>query len=305
MLRWAGGGPSDGGGVEDAVISQGFSGFVRRFGLPIYVFCVGETVYPWNWTATIPGILASLAAFISGAWYLRKRTDIVVPATCAIAVLLFAISLSGKLGIMQTSGSMAKRASFVIPLFCVTLAAGITSLRSRPLRLGIASVIFLVWTYSLYNYWSGQQFLNQNYTATWDLVFNRMEKEHFAGNSVMITSEPVIRYTLSRKYPTVALINAAQESNPDTVIQKTIAQAAQNHARYIYFVGRDRGARNSVTLGDEICEKLSHQYRCDIQAGFMPRTESEKHWLSVMLKRPTSPYYIWLSRYDLETPAAL
>lgn len=303
MLHWSGSSIGET-GVEDAKISQGISGFILRFGLPVYVFCVGETIYPWVWAASIPGILAVLSAFLAGVWYLRKRADLVVPATCALSVLLFAIVLSGKLGMMQTSGSMAKRASFVIPLFCVTLAAGIYSLRPPVVRVGVAGVIFLVWIYSLNNYWTGQQFLNQNYTASWNEVFARLEKDDFAHDSVMITSESVIQYYARRKYTTLPLVDSGRQYDAEKVTNDGLLKATQEGRRYVYFIGRDRGSRGSVMLGDEICNILSRRYKCDQQIGFMPRTESEKHWLSLMLKRPTSPYYIWLARFDLSQPAS-
>ena len=52
--------------VEDPAIGQGVGGFVRRVALPVYVYCVGETVYPWSWAASIPGVIIALMAFGRG-----------------------------------------------------------------------------------------------------------------------------------------------------------------------------------------------------------------------------------------------
>jgi len=122
--------------VESSEIGGGMGGLVNRLILPVYVFCVGETVYPWTWWASVGGGLTALGCFFYGAKRLQGRRELLIPLSCTVAVLLFAIVTSGKLGAMQTVGSMAKRDTFCLPLFCITVAIGLAGIPERRWRYG-------------------------------------------------------------------------------------------------------------------------------------------------------------------------
>ncbi|MBC8138760.1 MAG: glycosyltransferase family 39 protein [Fibrella sp.] len=293
--------------VEDPSVGQGIGGFIRRVGLPVYMYCVGETIYPWSWAVSIPGIVGSLFAFAMGTRYLIRGRDFVVPVAVVVTTVLFGAITSGKFGALQTLGSMGKRNSFLIPLFCVTVATGLMTIRSRPLRIGLIAILFGVWGYANFNYWTGREFLNPNYTAPWNAVMQRLDSEGFRENAIIITDEDVVMYTMSQGNTKVPVVS------PNTPgiggygrVDKTLALAAkkQEDRRYIYFIGRDRGNRIAVNLGDRVCAALANQYECVYEAGFMERSESEKYWLEKMMKRPTPPYYIWVKRFDTQTPAS-
>ncbi len=291
--------------VEDPSIGQGFGGFVRRVGLPVYMYCVGETIYPWTWFASIPGVAGSLFAFVMGTRYLSRGRDFVVPVTVIVTTLLFGVITSGKMGALQTIGSMGKRNSFLIPLFCVTVAVGLMNLRPRALRLGLIAMLFAVWGYANYNYWAGREFLNPNYTAPWGAVVRRMELEGFHQNSVVITDEDSLAYAVSKKYEDMPFVTPGLfRTSGDPGVDKVLSsfQKVKGDRRYIYYIGRDRGNRIAVELGDRVCDALSQRYTCLYEVGFMERSPSERYWLEKMLKRPTPPYYIWVKRFDTWTP---
>lgn len=293
--------------VEDPSVGQGIGGFIRRVGLPVYMYCVGETVYPWSWAASIPGVVGSLFAFAMGTRYLllgpnQKKRDLVIPVTVIVTTILFGAITSGKFGAMQTLGSMGKRNSFLIPLFCVTVAIGLMTIRPSNLRIGFIAVLFAVWGYSNFNYWTGREFLNPNYTAPWNAVMERLDKEGFRENSIIISDEDVIGYTVKKEAPII--MPGARGIGGYGRVDKTLALIAKKigNRRYIYYIGRDRGNRLAVDLGDKVCEELAKKYNCVYEAGFMERNESEKYWLEKMMKRPTPPYYIWVKRFDTLTP---
>lgn len=310
VLAWqmnpAGGMASGEVSVENPAIGQGLGGFVRRFALPVYVYCVGETVYPWSWAASIPGVTIALLAFCIGTMHVRRTRDIAAPVVVVVTTLLFAVITSGKIGALQTFGSMGKRNAFLIPLFCVVVATGLMALKPRPLRIALIACLFGVWGYANFNYWAGREFLNPTYTAPWNTVLKSMEAEGFRENAMIITDEDVVTYVLREGGNGVPLTPAQQVDNnryrtPDETIAHLFKQ--KGNRRYIYFIGRDRGSRIAVDLGNKMCAALAERYLCVGDTGFMRRTDSEKYWLEKVLKRPASPHYIWVKRFDTQTPA--
>ncbi|MBC7807505.1 MAG: glycosyltransferase family 39 protein [Akkermansiaceae bacterium] len=297
---------SGGVSVENPEIGQGVGGFIRRVALPVYVYCVGETVYPWSWAASIPGVVIALVSFCIGTMYVRRTRDIVLPIVLVVTTFMFALATSGKIGALQTFGSMGKRNAFLIPLFCVTVATGLMALRTRALRITLTAILFAVWGYANFNYWTGREFLNPTYTAPWNAVMSRMEAEGLRENAMIITDEDVIDYTLGRGKSEVPIV---MPQSPGVggwgKVDITMALAAERKGgrRYIYFIGRDRGNRIAVDLGDKVCEALAEKYTCVYAGGYMKRSETEKYWLEKVLKRPTPPYYIWIKRFDTESPA--
>ncbi len=310
VILWQLAGQSGGGGgvsVEDPSVGQGLGGFIRRFMLPVYMYCVGETVYPWTWAVSLPGVVGSLFAFVAGAAYLHRKRECVIPIVVVVTTLLFALITSGRFGAMQTLGSMGKRDSFLVPLFCVTVATGLMMLRPRPIRVGMIIVLFCVWIYSDVNYWIGREFLNPNYTAPWGAVMSRLEADGFREKAVIITEEAVIDFGLRHSNSGVPVVNPNKQSSDADGVSRTISLSLNNlgRRRYLYFIGRDRGDHNAVVRGATLCTVLGQRFGPPVETGFMWRTDAERLWLSEMMHRPTLPYYIWVKRFDTQSPRAV
>jgi hypothetical protein len=281
--------------VEAASMSLGVNGFLRRAGLPIYDFCVGETVALWNWPVILVGVTASLSALVLGIRALRVRIELMIPLVCIAVVFLSALATSGKLGADQTVGSMAKRVEFVLPLFYLTLSVGILSLRRQWMQIVLIVLLMFVSIYSLSNYWRGKQFLNEAYVARWDLAIQRMQTVQWGNNTLIFSPEPALHYYLERQSPPV---NSIIDTAPTTAFS-TIQKA---HARYIWVVGRDRGDQTAIANTDALQADFSQHYREIAEYGIMPRAAAERRWMQRALKRPVPPYYITLTLYDTSAP---
>jgi 4-amino-4-deoxy-L-arabinose transferase-like glycosyltransferase len=293
--------------VEDAGMSLGLAGFIRRLALPVYVFCVGETLYPWTWFASVPGVLAALGTYLLGVRALlrERRIEIIIPMVCAAVLILSALATSGKLGGGQTVGSMAKRVSFAIPLFCITLSIGIYWLRGgasiwgRRIGAALAAILLLVSCYSVINYWTGQQFLNPNYTAPWNEAIAVMQKVRPLDRNVALFSrgELALEYYLEEQRLDQ---KGAYIDNLVADEQAMIKALAAHPSRYIWIVGRDRGDRISVEGFMKMRDYLKSRYAQVGSYGVMPRSATESKYLEKFLKRPAAPYYIWMELYDTE-----
>ncbi|MBC8102733.1 MAG: glycosyltransferase family 39 protein, partial [Cytophagales bacterium] len=291
--------------VEDAGMSLGVNGFIRRLSLPVYVFCVGETLYPWTWFAAIPGVFAALGAYLLGlrAIWRERRPEIIIPIACAAVLILSALATSGKLGGGQTVGSMAKRVSFAIPLFSVTLSVGVFSLVgsasvwTRRVGVALASVLLLVSAYSVANYWTGRQFLNPNYTAPWYETIAVMERTQplRADTALFSRGELALDYYLKDLQLDS---KGAYINNESSGEQDVVRGLATRSVRYVWIVGRDRGDQISLSGFLQMSDYLKHRYRQVGHYGVMPRTATEAKYLEKFLKRPPAPHYIWMELYD-------
>ena len=279
--------------VEDPTMGQGVSGFLRRSLLPVYVFCVGETLAPWNVVA-LPGCFVAIAMFLCGLWKLRTRPELVLPAVCFSVVMLSALATSGKLGGAQTVGSMAKRVSFVLPLFYITLSVGVFSL-SRPLLRRVSAALLLgIGLYSTTNYWRGLEFLNPNYTVNWSGALAQMRSQRLdASTAVYGGTEFGIQY-----YFQEGRFDGQLLTSPDTASMKADLKASGK--RYCWLIGRDRGDRIAVAEFDEAEASLEKDGAKKVYAGgFYPRTDAERRWLGKALKREIWPTYLRLDLYDM------
>jgi uncharacterized membrane protein len=296
--------------VEDAGMSLGLGGFIRRLALPVYVFCVGETLYPWTWWASVPGVLAALGAYFLGfrAMVRARRIEIIIPMVCAAVLLLSALATSGKLGGGQTVGSMAKRVSFAIPLFCVTLSIGIyslldqTTLWRRRFGAALAAVLLLVSCYSVINYWRGQQFLNPYYTAPWGEAIGAMQEVRPLRQDVALFSRG--EYALDYYLKDQRLDQVGAYIDNKVVDEQAMIKGLAAHpSRYVWIVGRDRGDRISVDGFTRMSDYLKSHYMQVGSYGVMPRSATESKYLQKFLKRPAAPHYIWMELYDTRNPA--
>jgi hypothetical protein len=280
--------------VEDPSMGLGLSGLIRRLGLSVYALCLGETILPWNVALFVPGIFLALGGFAVGMWGVRRRPEVLLPFACAFVVVLAGAATSTQMGgSSQTVGSMGKRTSFLIPLFCVTVAAGLSSLKKwRWLPLPLLSV----WALGTYNYFAGREFLNPNYTVNWnEAVATIKTRQLDASTGLYASAEDALIYYLKENKIALPVMGKARG------LDELKEALAQRKLRHIWILGRDRGDRMAVADFDAARELLraSGAQRID-EAGVYPRTESEKTWWGKALKRPLWDHYLLLELWEVK-----
>jgi hypothetical protein len=279
--------------VEDPGMGQGIGGFLRRLLLPVYVFCVGETLSPWKVWLSVPGCLAALGSFALGGWALRRRPELVVPLACVVVVILSALATSGKLGSSQTVGSMAKRVSFALPLFYITLVAGVYGLKNLRWRAVLTGILLLVSGVSTYNYFAGREFLNPNYTANWSEAVETIQKVPAGPDTVVYSSaDPPVKFYIDEARLGLPVI---EERGIDS-----LKKAIDGGAKRIWLFGRDRGDRTAVADFEDARAFLTKVgARRTQKHGVYPRTDDEKKWLGKALKREIWDHYIQFDLWEL------
>ncbi len=279
--------------VEDPSMGLGVSGLIRRVALSVYALCLGETISPWSWPLSLPGLALTLGGFFAGAWALRRRPELLLPFLCAFVVVLAGAATSTQMGgSSQTVGSMGKRTSFLIPLFCVVLGAGLANVK----RGWLAIPLLVIWSVGTFNYFAGREFLNPNYTVNWNEAVVHMQNKKLDGPSVVFSSaeDALIYYMDENKLTTPVLGRTRGIDELKDVI-------AQKKYRYVWVLGRDRGDRMAVADFEAARAFLEKSGARRIeQTGVYPRTDAEKKWLGKALKREVWSHYLLLDLWEVK-----
>lgn len=271
--------------VEDPSMGLGINGLIRRLALSVYALCLGETIAPWNWLLSIPGILLTLGGFGASVVATRKRPELVLPLICVFVIALSAAATSTQIGgSTQTVGSMGKRTSFLIPLFCVSLGMGFASLKPR----WLAYPLLAIWAVGTFNYFAGREFLNPNYTVNWTEAVERIRQVQSGPDTVIFSSaDPAMDYYMQESNLKVPVVTERGE--------EPVKDALAKGTKYIWLVGRDRGDRLAVADFEAARELLKKSGAERVhQSGVYPRTAEEKKWLQKALKREVWTHYLLL-----------
>ncbi|MGC4044195.1 MAG: glycosyltransferase family 39 protein [Armatimonas sp.] len=281
--------------VKDPSMGQGINGFLRRFFLPVYVFCVGETLSPWKVWFSLTGCGIALSTFVMGIWSLRKRPELLMPLACFAVVLLSALATSSKLGSSQTVGSMAKRVSFVLPMFYLAVATGMFSIRQTTVRNALAAVLLIISSISTFNYFAGKEFLNPNYTVNWNEAITVIKEKQLDDNTIIFSSaESSLMYYMDENGVANRLIGKVRG------VDELKDALASKKYKHLWLVGRDRGDRIAVADFEAVRKLVLDSGAHQVYAGGVyPRTDDEKKWLGKALKRDVWPYYVVLELYEL------
>jgi hypothetical protein len=282
--------------VEDPSMGLGLSGLIRRLALSVYALCLGETILPWNVALFVPGILLALGGFGAGLWALRRRPELLLPSLCIFVVIISGAATSTQLGgSTQTVGSMGKRTSFLIPLFCASLSMGFMQLRWRWLCLPLLAI----WAVGVANYFIGREFLNPNYTVNWREAVATIQKVQSGPGTIVFSSgDPPVKYYIDEAKVPVPVNEERTFGGMEK--QTGLKAAVAGGTRYIWLVGRDRGDRLAVADFEAARALLLKSGATRIhESGVYPRTEAEKKWLGRALKREVWPYYVVLELYRL------
>ena len=297
--------------IEDATISLGLHGFVRRIGLPAYVHLVGETVYPWTWAAVAIAAIAAGIALYFGIRAVLTRPEWILPlSSLAVVILAAAVTSTSTVGADQSVGYMGKRVMFVIPLYYILLAAGYSAIPNRRLAGVVLAALLSVNAYSVTNYWLGQQFLNPAYVARWDTVVQIMKTRALgdpAAPAVVFSPDPAMAYYLSELNPPVPVqmddeIEALLAAPSITPAAISASQPTAVPPQYAWVIIRDRGNRLAFSRIDQLRQQLAARYPLINQFGVMPRSDSERFWMKQIFNRDADPFYITLQLYDLTKP---
>jgi hypothetical protein len=171
------------GEVADAV--SGLGGAATRLAYPLYVFALGETVFPWRLHVVVPALV--LVGVVTGAGLVRSRhlslaSGILIPLSLGLSWVVVSTVARTVPPVYLPS-----RMLFLTPVLVVVFALGIRQLGKWGVVAGLATLG--IWCYSIGNYYRGNDFHNPVYLIPWRVVVTQLKSSMHAGDQVVATPE--------------------------------------------------------------------------------------------------------------------
>jgi len=268
------------GAMGPADFAGRLSGLLLASLYPFYAFSVGETIFPWFPTA-IPATLACLGLIGYGLFRLPNPWR----GLLTVLVVVPLLATAGIVTYLSTGTPFLNapvRALFVLPYFTILGATGWNALNSRFWQFGLGVLISLTWVVSLFNAYTGRQYLNPNYIIPAREVAQKIATEAGPHDVVIGEWDSGFSYYF-RKQGSVALyLEAAQE---DEVIRILTDRAPERV--WLVTIGRDR-TRDVTPV--KVLNWLFTNYRLVEEKGYVeqdPLYRRIKEWL---LRRPAYEY---------------
>ncbi len=291
--------------VEDPSISFGLSGFIFRFGYPLYVFIFGETIIPTHFWLVVPGMLAYLALTVLLVIYLfkskgwsRERQNVFAISLLLFFGLFIAAMATSTFIKDQTIGGAAKRVMFLAPLFYILFSVGLVRLKTRYM-VALLAVPLLLNGVSLFNYYTNRDFINPNYITPWREIVTSIKQDVAIapGSYEVWTGDHAIVFYGGDNFNTLEMTPVALS---DSAWQDHLDKTLANPPQQIVVIWRDRGERLTVDRADHAIELLKTKYQMVTIRNYIERDATERSFQKLILKRDVPEYYITVYRFQLK-----
>lgn len=170
-------------GAKSILVSRGYL---------IFSLTLGQTIMPWNPIALIGG-LGIAALFVNGIWNNRSNHNFLL-LLVSYGFVVFVVGPA-------ISHDMPRYYLFMIPLICIGIAIGITSMKSRIMSLVFTTMLLFSWVVSGINYYTGHDFHVMATVDPWREVAKYLQ-EHIGDDptsKIIVNSSPSLtNYYLPR-----------------------------------------------------------------------------------------------------------
>lgn len=196
-------------------VERGVSGGILfRFFYALYSFSVGQTISPFNLPFSAAACFFVLA--LAGAGYISIwRSN----RPAAVFLMLFmAISMAQTLTQVNLPHYMIHASAALI----ILIAAGITSIKKKPVFVSAAAILICIYVYSLYNLFSGQQYNRMEFTDDWRGIAAYVTNISGKNDLIIHSSDPFEHYCPDRT-------NLIRYGDDIKVTKRTVEEYLKKH----------------------------------------------------------------------------
>jgi uncharacterized membrane protein len=281
-------------GVDLARSLLGFGlGIVAGF----YTLGIGETLFPWNPLAFVgAGCIVTLILANIMPFRATQNQRPASPHAWAYAglFLISIVSLSFTTTYLAPGTpflNVPVRGLFTLPFYLALWVSGWQRLPKRAWAFGLGSLLLVVWSYSLYNYYQGQQFLNPIY-LTPAKEAARYVGERLEPNDVVLSDyDSVFGYYFS---PTHATTLHRHTGDPEI---ESILQTRKPKRVWLVTIGRDQSQR--LVSGEPTRALLASTYRLSYTQKFLPIDAQYLIIKNFLLNRNSYEFRLQIELYEL------
>ncbi len=278
---------ASGGGLE-ADFARGAFGYLLKLAYGPFSFAVGETIFPWHPAAMI-AVVVVLALFGVGMGrFARERYD-PSPIVFVFIPFGFTIFLLSNIATDITFLNVASRTLFAVPFFYLVVAAGLLWIRSKRQRTLLLVAVTVVWSYSLYNYYTNEQFHNPIYVIPAREMSAQVENALQPGDVIVSDWDSAFGY-----YYALLDSSAPHFFSQSSGEAQDYIRAHSSPRVWLITIGRDR-TRPLTPV--EFVQWLEEDYELTSTWGYAEQDETYRRLKGMMLQRPAYEYKAMLQLY--------
>jgi len=275
-------------GWNRADFAASLSGLALSLSYPWFAFSVGETIFPWFPTAILT---AGAILWLIVWWFFRNRS----PWRWLMLILIFLPILFISLTVVFIATAtpflnIPVRALFVLPYFALALGAGWGALPRLSWRIGLAALIGITWTFSLFNYYTNQNFLNPIYSAPTRQVAQEIAAQARAQDVVIGEEDSGFSYYYKQTAKGAPYFEAFQK---DSIITYVTTHPVEKV--WLITIGRDR-TRHLTPV--DLIRWLEKNYSLTLEKGYTELDPVYRKVKELLLHRPTYRYRLLVRRYE-------
>ncbi|MDI6731717.1 MAG: hypothetical protein QME05_03970, partial [Candidatus Margulisbacteria bacterium] len=166
-----------------------FPWYLKIF-LILFVLSLGETVAPWNLLVVLP------AGIVFGSLLLMSFSSLQDNRIRFLLIMLFFPILTASIFLKPT---MPKYLIICLPYYLLLISNSIAQMGNKAVKYGVVTILIFVQCYSIYNYFSLQEYHNSNQIEPWRQVGSQIESQYRKGDIVLTTTHFVV-YRLLNYY---------------------------------------------------------------------------------------------------------
>ena len=273
-----------------AILAHTLIGNLVKISYPLYAFCFGETILPWNFLITIPSSMIFIYLFIKGSkQFFYKKEDAYFYLSLFCMPFAFLILITYIIFPSESFHNFPGLLIYVLPIFLLIISVGIYSLKKKRNQIMIIVVIILVSGYSLKNYYRKTEYINPNYMIPWKQISRDLKSEVSEDDFVIATDESLYYYRGS--LPMLLMDETRKTTEIKKYIKKTLP-------RNIWLQVRDWGDFAGALWVREFRDWLSNN--CVLSTGERGYVEEDKATIffkEKLLKRPVPKYKVMIYKY--------
>jgi uncharacterized membrane protein len=259
-----------------------------------FSFSMGETLFPWRPVAVV-GLIASIVAFGLGCWWLRlhplpgfRVSALVIVGAFVFLPALGATLLTSLLFPTLPFITLPNHIFFVLPFFCLVLAASVLTLR-RAWWVSLLALLLVPRMFGIYNYFTASEYHNPIYAVPTRQVVQKIIAESRSGDVVISDSDTGFAFYYARGPQPIPYL-----SDTEYDVATAFLQQHQPSRIWLLTFGRDRSrAQTPIELNDWLRER----YTLVEELGYAEQDPTYQQIKSALLKRSVYRYKLLVQLY--------
>jgi hypothetical protein len=253
--------------------------FVKRSAYFGFVISVGETISPLNPISWV-GILLLIIIIGSGLKRCYPNQNFWLPVGLVLTIAITNLMITMNAAVSQTWQNISYRSFYLYPFLAIWLSVGIINLPIKYSRLVLIGFL-LVYSFSLFNYFSNREFLRPIFTMSWRNIFSSI-KETSSPDTIVIcgSGDTTCGYYLS--------IYGYEGGNYNYFSNLSLS----DYPSEVWWFKINRTQSNQKNTESEYFENLFQVYQYNDVTGYAPYDKNIRYLKSIFFNKEIDLFWV-------------